>query len=107
MTLRAGGGYAAFAGKEVSRALGLMSLKEEDCCGELADLTPRQLEVLDEWVAKFRDKYHVVGKVSLKCHFEILAAFRGTKSQSCFRLRKCGSPTFNGKHPVVGQVMCF
>ena len=52
-----------FAGKEVSRALGLMSLEAEDCCGELADLTPRQLEVLDEWVAKFRGKYHVVGRV--------------------------------------------
>jgi hypothetical protein len=52
-----------FAGKEVSRALGLMSLEADDCCGELADLTPRQLEVLDEWVAKFRGKYHVVGRV--------------------------------------------
>jgi membrane-associated progesterone receptor component len=62
--LRPGGGYAVFAGKEVSRALGLMSLEAEDCCGELADLTPRQLEVLDEWVAKFRGKYHVVGRVS-------------------------------------------
>jgi hypothetical protein len=58
-----GGGYAVFAGKEVSRALGLMSLEADDCCGELADLTPRQLEVLDEWVAKFRGKYHVVGRV--------------------------------------------
>lgn len=61
----AGGGYAVFAGKEVSRALGLMSLEAEDCCGELVDLTPRQLEVLEEWVAKFRGKYHVVGKVWL------------------------------------------
>lgn len=52
-----------FAGEEVSRALGLMSLEADDCCGELADLTPRQLEVLDEWVAKFRGKYHVVGRV--------------------------------------------
>jgi hypothetical protein len=51
-----------FAGKEVSRALGLMSLEADDCCGELADLTPRQLEVLDEWVAKFRGKYHVVAE---------------------------------------------
>lgn len=65
----AGSGYAVFAGREVSRALGLMSLEEEDCCGELADLTPRQLEILEEWTAKFREKYTVVGKARVLKRF--------------------------------------
>jgi membrane-associated progesterone receptor component len=77
-----GGGYAVFAGKEVSRALGLMSLDADDCCGELADLTPRQLEVLDEWVAKFRGKYHVVGRVvpEQRLTLQQLAEFDGSEA---------------------------
>jgi len=71
----AGSGYAVFAGREVSRALGLMSLEEEDCCGELADLTPRQLEILEEWTAKFREKYTVVGKARVLNRFRGLNAF--------------------------------
>lgn len=58
-----GAGYAMFAGREVSRALALMSLDPDDCCAELADLTPRQLETLEEWISKFREKYHSVGRV--------------------------------------------
>lgn len=54
-----------FAGREVSRALALMSLDAEDCCAELADVTPRQLETLQEWITKFREKYFSVGQVSL------------------------------------------
>ena len=52
-----------FAGRECSRALALMSLDPEDCCAELADLTPRQLDTLQEWLDKFRQKYHSVGRV--------------------------------------------
>ncbi len=60
---RAGAGYAMFAGRECSRALALMSLDPEDCCAELADLTTRQLDTLQEWLDKFRQKYHSVGRV--------------------------------------------
>lgn len=58
-----GAGYAMFAGREVARALALMSLDPDDCCAELADLTPRQLDTLQEWLDKFRQKYHSVGQV--------------------------------------------
>lgn len=54
-----------FAGKEVSRALGLMSLDKADCNAHLDDLTDKQLQTLEDWEKKFRDKYPVVGKVSL------------------------------------------
>lgn len=58
-----GAGYHIFAGKECSRALAKMSLSDEDCNDKLDDLSKRQLEVLQEWEAKFQEKYKVVGKV--------------------------------------------
>lgn len=41
-----------------------MSLAEEDCNDKLDDLTKRQIDVLQEWEAKFQEKYKVVGQVS-------------------------------------------
>ena len=61
------GGYAIFAGKEVSRALAVMSLKAEDCTADLEGVTPKQLDTLGEWVAKFEKKYRVVGKARPTC----------------------------------------
>ncbi|DBA70909.1 TPA: hypothetical protein ACH3X2_011356 [Trebouxia sp. C0005] len=58
-----GAGYHIFAGKEVSRALAKMSLVEEDCNGNLDDLTKHQLDVLQDWETKFQEKYEVVGQV--------------------------------------------
>ena len=58
-----GGGYAIFAGKEVARALGLMSLKEEDCSADLNGLNEKQLHTLHEWEEKFKAKYDIVGTV--------------------------------------------
>lgn len=61
-----GAGYHIFAGKECSRALAKMSLSDEDCNDKLDDLSKRQVEVLQEWEAKFQEKYKVVGKVKLQ-----------------------------------------
>ena len=61
--MRKGGAYAIYAGKEVARALGLMSLKAEDCTAELDGLTEKQLETLGDWETKFRGKYPIVGQV--------------------------------------------
>ena len=63
-TFFTGGGYAIFAGKEVARALGLMSLKEEDCSADLDGLSEKQLHTLHEWEEKFQTKYDIVGSVS-------------------------------------------
>lgn len=62
----AGGGYAIFAGKEVSRALGIMSLEEKDCSDNLTDLNEKQMATLQEWEDKFKTKYEIVGKVWLQ-----------------------------------------
>ena len=59
---RAGGGYAIFAGREVARALAVMSLDPKACTASLADVTPKQHDTLREWVAKFEKKYKVVGQ---------------------------------------------
>ena len=61
-----GSGYHVFAGKEASRSLALMSLKEEDSLStDLSDLTETNRKTLDDWERKFKDvkKYPIVGKI--------------------------------------------
>ena len=59
-----GAGYHVFAGREVARALAIMSLRLEDCHGDLTDLSDERLAVLADWERKFRDKgYPVVGRL--------------------------------------------
>lgn len=41
----------------------MMSLKEEDCTGDLDGLDEKQLKVLDDWQKKFDEKYPVVGRL--------------------------------------------
>lgn len=55
------GPYKHLAGKDGSRALALMSLKAEDATDSLADLTPEQLQTLDDWAKKLYEKYPTVG----------------------------------------------
>ncbi len=40
-----------------------MSLDVKDCTADLDGVSPKQLETLGEWVAKFEKKYKVVGQV--------------------------------------------
>ncbi|GMH37570.1 hypothetical protein BSKO_05443 [Bryopsis sp. KO-2023] len=58
-----GGSYHKFAGCECSRALALMKVEESMCNDDLADLTEKDLKVLEDWIKKFETKYEVVGKV--------------------------------------------
>ena len=59
-----GGAYAKFAGAECSRALAKMSLDPNDVSkADISDLTPEELNVLDDWMRKFDGKYPVVGKL--------------------------------------------
>lgn len=51
-------------GREASRALGLMSLKVEDCTGNLDGLTQDQLNTLEGWEKRYKEKYPVVGTLS-------------------------------------------
>lgn len=58
-----GSSYSVFAGKEAARALGVMSIKPEDCTGDISDLTEKQLQTLRQWKTKFESKYPVVGRL--------------------------------------------
>lgn len=62
--LLTGGSYAIFAGKEVARALGKMTLDVKDCTDKVDDLTPEQMKTLEDWEAKLKAKYPLVGKAS-------------------------------------------
>lgn len=64
------GPYANFAGRDASRGLALGSFEEDvlthDLDGpldDLADLDQEQTESLDDWEARFREKYLVVGRL--------------------------------------------
>ncbi len=71
--------YGVYAGREVARALGKMSLKEEDCSADMDDFTEKESATLEQWEAKFSGKYPVLGKIvpSLQLTLEALAGFDG------------------------------
>jgi len=76
-----GGGYHIFAGREISRALGIMSISEKECNDNLADFTPRQHEILADWERKFNEKYTIVGRIvaPLQLTVDQLAQCNGCK----------------------------
>ncbi|CEO96415.1 unnamed protein product (mitochondrion) [Plasmodiophora brassicae] len=53
-------GYGIFAGKDASRALATMTF-DDISSSSLEGLTEDQLRTLDEWKAKYDEKYKVVG----------------------------------------------
>ena len=52
-----------FAGKEPNRALGLSSLKPEDCIPDYSGLTDKEKQVLDDWHTFFTKRYNIVGRL--------------------------------------------
>jgi membrane-associated progesterone receptor component len=56
------GAYGVFSGRDASRGLAKMDLKEQ--ATNITDLSPAELQTLNEWVERFNVKYQVVGKLS-------------------------------------------
>lgn len=52
-----------FTGKEPNKALGLSSLKREDCVPEYDDLDETATKTLNDWYTFFSKRYNIVGKV--------------------------------------------
>ncbi|KAL6710054.1 hypothetical protein ACN47E_009845 [Coniothyrium glycines] len=62
-TYAPGKGYHVFAGKEPNRALGLSSLKPEDCISDYSGLSDKEEQVLNDWHTFFSKRYNVVGRL--------------------------------------------
>jgi membrane-associated progesterone receptor component len=64
-----GGPYANFAGRDASRGLALNSFSPEvltdldSPLDDLKDLTPDQIQSLNDWESTFKDKYDIVGNL--------------------------------------------
>ncbi|KAG0310066.1 hypothetical protein BGZ97_012821 [Linnemannia gamsii] len=56
------GSYHCFAGKDASKALGMSSVKPEDCVADYSGLSEKELKTLDDWVGFFEKRYPIVGK---------------------------------------------
>lgn len=52
-----------FAGKDASRALGLMSTKPADVRPDWFDLADKEKDTLNDWFTFFSKRYNVVGTV--------------------------------------------
>ena len=57
------GTLSVFAGKEPNRALGLSSLKLEDCIPDYSALSEKEVQVLNDWHTFFSKRYNVVGRL--------------------------------------------
>ncbi|KAK9798900.1 hypothetical protein WJX73_004926 [Symbiochloris irregularis] len=88
-----GGSYQVFAGKECARALGKMAIEADQCTGQIADLTRRELEILDDWELKFNQKYTVVGKVVEPKSLTLaqLREYNGSEEAKPIYLSICGT----------------
>jgi len=53
-----------FAGRDATRALALMSFDPNDLTGDLDGLSPDELEVLQDWEEKFKERYPRVGHLA-------------------------------------------
>ncbi|CAO2654939.1 Nn.00g116720.m01.CDS01 [Neocucurbitaria sp. VM-36] len=62
-TYAPGKGYHVFAGKEPNRALGLSSLKPEDCISDYSTLSDKEQQVLNDWHTFFSKRYNIVGRL--------------------------------------------
>jgi membrane-associated progesterone receptor component len=58
------GPYSLFAGRDATRALALMSFDPNDLTGDLEGLSPDDLEVLQDWEEKFKERYPRVGHLA-------------------------------------------
>jgi len=56
--------FSCFAGKDISKAVGLSTIKEEEISPDYSGLNPDQMKILDQWHAMYQKKYPIVGKVT-------------------------------------------
>ncbi|KAG0252954.1 hypothetical protein BG011_006630 [Mortierella polycephala] len=59
-----GANYHCFAGKDASKALGMSSVKLEDCVADYSGLDEKERKTLDDWYVFFEKRYPIVGKTA-------------------------------------------
>ena len=52
-----------FTGKEPNRALGMSSLKLEDCVSDYSTLSEKETQTLNDWHTFFSKRYNIVGRL--------------------------------------------
>jgi membrane-associated progesterone receptor component len=63
-----------FAGRDATRALALMSFNPNDLIGDLEGLGPDDLEVLQDWEEKFKERYPRAGRLATDSNQKLAAA---------------------------------
>jgi len=59
-----GGSYHCFAGRDASRALGKSSTEDSEANNpSISDLTPEELNTLNEWATHYETRYRYVGNI--------------------------------------------
>lgn len=99
-----GSSYNCFAGREASRALGLLSFDEADLSNlDISDLGSFAIQSLDDWYDKFKHvkKYPIVGKVSiaptdLQITLKDLLQYNGKQSSETLPSNRMNPPTYIG-----------
>jgi hypothetical protein len=97
-----GGAYGLFAGKEVARALAIMSVKPEDCTGELGDATEKQLKTLVRllccacWCVCVRVQQQLV--LCAVPNSRVLCLITNNAQQEDWEAK------LSAKYPVVGEI---
>ncbi|KAK3202703.1 hypothetical protein GRF29_154g481623 [Pseudopithomyces chartarum] len=62
-TYAPGKNYNVFTGKEPNRALGMSSLKLEDCVSDYSTLSEKETQTLNDWYTFFSKRYNIVGRL--------------------------------------------
>ncbi|KAJ1546651.1 hypothetical protein HK405_006951 [Cladochytrium tenue] len=79
-----GQGYSVFAGKDASKALGMSSLKPEDCISDYSTLNEEELQTLNKWEAFYKKKYDIVGRPAMADSATITATTTATGDDASF-----------------------
>ncbi|KAL3138698.1 hypothetical protein ABBQ32_006452 [Trebouxia sp. C0010 RCD-2024] len=56
-------GVYPFAGRECARAFAMVSTEVDDCNDNLEDMSPAELDSLQDWEGRFYSKYPIVGQI--------------------------------------------
>eukprot|EP00796_Vickermania_ingenoplastis_P006631 gene6631-4751_t len=103
-----GKAYAVFAGKEVSRCLAKMIIGDEEANAGWNNLTEEHIDCLNSWIAKYKEKYPVVGTFMPDPGFMDLLATEGPSGLPTHLSVKNGhTHSTHVESKLILQLMCL